>query len=249
VSSVDLSGALWQEDASTDRQEPGGWVTFVRPYLWLPRISGSLTVNGLRSRVLITQGDLLKDLQAAALLNVEATKGDHYVRFDTVGFALEDDENIPGVPDGRIDHRVEMASAELDVGVRLLDDGEQTVDVFTGLRLLYIKVRVNPKNVGVQGDTGSARWVDPIVGTRYRRTLSDTWTMILHADYGGFGIGNASTRDYQVYALAACQLGDRWQIGTGWRYIMVEHSQGSGTDRQRQHLRFSGPVLGVSYRF
>lgn len=234
-------------DADPTPQE--GWVHSVRPYAWLPRISGTLTVNGVRSRVVVTQGQLLRDLQAAASLAFEAIKGDTYIRVDTIGFTIAGDENIRGVPNGRIDHRVTLAMAEVDAGVRLLDDGVQTVDAFTGLRYLYINARINPKNVGVQGQSSSVDWVDPVIGTRYRRAFSDEWSMIFHADYGGFGIGSASTSDYQLYALAAYESGERWQFGAGWRYIMVDHAQGSGTSRQEQHLRFSGPVVGASYRF
>jgi opacity protein-like surface antigen len=236
-------------DVSAAEAGPDGWVRFVRPYVWLPRISGSLTVNGVRSRVLVTQGELVRDLKAAGSLGFEASKGDHFVRLDTVGFTIAGDENIRGVPDGRVEHRATLALAELDAGVRVLDDGAQIVDVFTGLRYLYIKARINPKNVGVQGQSSSSDWVDPVVGTRYRRALSDRWSMLLHADYGGFGIGNASKSDYQLFGLLIYEVGDRWQIGTGWRYLTAEHAQGSGTDRQEQHLRFSGPMLGASYRF
>jgi hypothetical protein len=249
TSTIELGGVFQQDAAADAGQHQNDWVYYVRPYIWLPRISGTLTVNGLRSRVVVTQGEVVRDLKAAASLAFEATKGEHYIRLDTIGFTLAGDENIRGAPNGRIDHRVSMGLAELDAGVRMLDDGEQTVDVFAGLRYLYIKARINPKNVGVQGQSSSVDWVDPIIGTRYRRVLADEWRMILHADYGGFGIGSASTSDYQLFALVAYEPGERWQFGTGWRYIMVEHSQGSGTNEQEQHLRFSGPVLGASYQF
>jgi opacity protein-like surface antigen len=247
---IKLGGALQQEDDAETQAGDDEWEVYFVPYAWLPRVSGSLTVKGVSSRLVITQGDLVSDLNSAWLIDFRAVKDDNFLRLDTVGMNLaKDDQGIPGVPNGTIDARVELAFAELDAGVQVLDEDEQSVVVFTGLRYVYIKARVNPKNVGIQGQSKSVDWVDPILGTQYRSALNDDWELLFHADYGGFGIGSASKSTYQLMGVAQWQASERWHIGGGWRYLMIQHGHGSGANKNEQHLRFSGPMLGASYRF
>jgi len=123
------------------------------------------------------------------------------------------------------------------------------MDVYAGLRYVYIKARVSPKGVGIQGQSASRDWVDPIIGSIYRHDVNDDWSMLYMADYGGFGIGSASDRTYQLAALAEFNGGGPWSFGLGYRYLMIDHSSGSNPTKDETHLRFSGPIVGAAYRF
>jgi hypothetical protein len=246
---VNTAGAL-----QTQEDDPGaseeGWEITVRPYVWIPTISGSLTISGTKTKLTISKGTLIDDLRFAGMVWVEGVKDDTFIMLDALGFTITDEFGISGVPGGKLDVRVEYALAELYGGVRLLDDGEQTVDVFTGLRYVYLKSKVNPKGVGVgAGGSESTDWVDPIIGTRYGRDLSENWGMMLRADYGGFGVGSASDHSYGFSAIAEYAATERLQYGAGWRYLAYKRSSGSGTSKNGETLRFSGPIVGLSYRF
>lgn len=245
---VEMGGALAQEDAAAKASEDE-WRFIIRPYAWLPRISGTAIVNGTGGRTKVTQGQVWRNLASAGLINLAAAKGDMVYRLDAIHFALADDTKIKGIPAGKITGRLELDLIELDAGVRVMDEKDENLDLYVGLRYIYIYGRINPKNVGVKGQSGSLDWVDPIVGAVYRRNLSDDWTMLFMADYGGFGIGSASETTYQLTTLAEYKVGERWSFGTGYRYLMIDHSSGNGANKNEQHLRFSGPVLGAAYRF
>ena len=85
-------------------------------------------------------------------------------------------------------------------------------------------------------------WTDPILAAQAKFELSDTWGLMLAADYGSF-IDDRTT--YSVTATLDYAFNENWIGRLGYRYINVEDEDGDVDFRFEQ----SGPILGVSYRF
>ena len=95
--------------------------------------------------------------------------------------------------------------------------------------------------------SGSASWVDPLVGMIYTHKFNDTWSMNLRGDIGGFGVGS----DFAWQGLASV----RWQatptVGVvgAYRYIDMDYEDGNGNKRFLYDMAISGPALGVVFSF
>ena len=83
--------------------------------------------------------------------------------------------------------------------------------------------------------------VDPIVAARVRMAFSDQWFGTLMLDAGG--LDDSTT--WQALATVGYRLNDRWAFQGGYRYLQAEWD----TDFGEASLEFSGPILGVTYRF
>jgi len=154
-------------------------------------------------------------------------------------------------------------TADLDVGIKgsiLTIAGEwrvqstpaSTVDVLLGARYLDVEPRLS---FGLNGDVASipaasrggsfeikARNWDAIVGVKARYAFGDRlqWYVPLYADIGG--------GDSKLTWQAAAGLG--YSFGWGdvvglWRYLSYELK----SDQPIQDLSFSGPMIGVTFRW
>jgi hypothetical protein len=71
---------------------------------------------------------------------------------------------------------------------------------------------------------GSKSWVDPFVGFRGRLLLTDRVYLSARADIGGFGV--ASDLTWNAVGAIGCQLNKNWSAEIGWRYLVIDYSNG-----------------------
>ena len=74
-----------------------------------------------------------------------------------------------------------------------------------------------------------------------RAQLSESFTLVVSGDYGGFDIGSSSHRTWSLSGFLAYRLGEHWELGGGWRTLELE--------RGAVDLEMSGPLVGLGYRF
>ena len=99
--------------------------------------------------------------------------------------------------------------------------------------------------------SGSASWVDPLVGLRLRHQFAPGWNFVATGDVGGFGVGSK----FSWQALAALNYdfyvhnGITWSGMAGYRALYVDYSKGSGLSEYEFNMTIYGPVIGLTARF
>ena len=93
----------------------------------------------------------------------------------------------------------------------------------------------------------SVDWVDPVVGFRGEIWPTETVRLLGWFDYGGFGIGADST--WQMFAGASYHPTPRIDLIAGYRVLAFDYEEGSGNSRIKLDLTYSGPMIGIAYKF
>lgn len=75
--------------------------------------------------------------------------------------------------------------------------------------------------------SGTADWVDPIVGLRARFNFTDRFYAVGRADIGGFGVG--SDLAWQAYAGLGWQASPRVTVELGYRCLQMDYTSGGFT--------------------
>ena len=122
---------------------------------------------------------------------------------------------------------------------------------FGGLRYHYLKQHIiasfgpiRPPRLGKSKD-----WVEPMVGGTLSLSLTEPLTLILRGDASGFGIGSASDLTWNLWAGADYAFTDRLSVKAGYRIMDIDYSNGSGFAKFGFNATFTGPFIGLTYRF
>jgi len=236
------------------------WEFSLTPYLWLPRVDASMryeTPGNGGSSVDLT--NLLKHLNGALFLSGEARKGRWGLAADLVfcDFQKEGSNvlNVGG-PGGENEVPVNTATTTSLTGYMvsvtgnysLLRSADAKLDLLAGLRYTHIGTTLDwsfatsvdslPARTGSVGQ-GVDLW-DGIVGVRGRGEFGGKWFVPYYLDAG------AGTSKFTWQGM----LGVGYAFGWGdlllvYRYLSFEQ----GDEHPVQHLYFSGPALGATFRF
>jgi len=266
-----LGSASGTATAATGAEaDDGRWHFTLTPYLWLPNVNGSadVTARGLRGAdgqdlgqvglsSEIGPNDYLSNLQMALMLIGEARKGPWsvftdvmYVDFGNEKTHLKRVTGPLGVLSTEISReaKTDLSSTvwTLAAGYTIVRDPSWNLDLFAGFRYLTMS---SDLNVSVQDENGRYLrdnkismdqdvW-DGIVGARGEVRFSDSrWFMPYYVDVGT-GSSNWT-----------------WQaiLGAGYRFdwgdvTLALRSLSYDFDKNNADVRFTGPALGVSFRW
>ena len=254
--------------------EPDKWVFSITPYLWLPNINGTLNY-GLPTGVSATPSveigadQYFSDLKMAALIAGEARKDRWSIFTDVMymNFGSEQSavKSIDFVSIGR--DRVssslnEGTSSSLKAAVwtlggsySLLKDHPGALEGLAGFRYLGFSTstdwNLTASVISPDGSRSFPRsgnvservdlW-DAIVGLRGNIPFGESnWSLTYYADLGA---GTESSSTYQW--LVGINYAFRWG---GLILVYRELYYDQSGDRLIQNMRFSGPALGVTFRF
>ena len=253
--------------------EPGRWTFSITPYLWLPNVDGTLrysTPSGASGNpeVDVPADNVLSDLKAALLIAGEARYDRWAVFTDFMYLRFGGQESkvksIDFVSIGR-----DPVSSSLDAGTSstlkglvwtlagsysVLDAHPSVLEVLGGLRYLGLKASTDWNlTTTIASPIGSATfprsgsvsesediWT-AIAGVRGRIPFGGShWSMTYYGDVGA----GSSASTYQ------------WLVGLNydfhWGGFILAYRQlyyDESSDKLVQSVRFSGPALGVTFRF
>jgi opacity protein-like surface antigen len=217
----DLSANLWINDTTVTADTPNG------------EVSQTLSFS-----------DAIENLEFAFMGTVEARNGPWSVIGDLLYFKLAEVASTPNqvlFSDVEVDSKTTVLSSYLTYRAYTTDT--MAVDVGAGFRAFWTSI--DTTFVGAAAPTESLSqdkdWVDPVVAARVRMAFSDQWFGTLMLDAGG--LDDSST--WQALATVGYRLNDQWTFQGGYRYLQAEWD----TDFGEASLEFSGPILGVTYRF
>lgn len=255
-----LQAILFSAGARADPQATP-WEFSLTPYVWLPRVDASLhyeTPGSGGSEVSMT--NVLQHLNAAFFLSGEARKGRWGLAADLVFCDFQKEgSRVPTVegPGGEVEAPVNLGTTtsltgymvSLTGNYALVQRPDLKLDLLGGLRYTHIGSTLDWSFTtsvdSLTGRTGSASqgvdlW-DGVVGFRGRAAFAGgQWFVPYYLDAG------AGTSKFTWQALAGVGYSFGWgDLLLVYRYLSFEQ----GSDRPVQHLYFSGPALGATFRF
>ncbi len=234
-------GSARAETAPSD-----GWRFALTPYIWFAGVAGEATLPRQNRDFDADFGDVLSNLDVAAMAMFEARRG----RFSLVVDGLYLGQDVSVTTPRNLAFR--GGSAELNatqlaaVGlVRAIDQPGFGLDVGAGLRSWWIDTEVTlaPGLLTGRSAKGSANFTDPLLAMRAEVRLSDHWSFFAYGDIGGFDTGSRLT--WQVLGGVSWQATQGTSLQLGYRHLSVDVSRSD----LALDLSFGGPILGVTIRF
>jgi hypothetical protein len=220
------------------------WKHELAPYLWGSAMEGTTGIGGVTADVDVSFGDILDNLEMGFMGMYRGTRDRFSISVDTIFMGLGATQRS----------RNDLAKADIDVDQFVLGAAAgyaltEKFLVLGGLR--YNDLSAEVKVTGPLGNTADAEtdesWVDPYLGAQYTIPLSDAWSLNLYGDIGGFGVG--SDLAWQGLVTFRWQLTERTGALAAYRYMDVDYESGSGSDRFKYDMAFSGPALGIVFTF
>ena len=242
---VALAALLHTANAAADT---GGWGADLEIYGWLPNNEIELE-NGRQFE--ITRDDILSDLDIFAMAAGRISKGRWSVAADLVYGDLSnqsfDSPLIPGVATFT-EGGIEALFVTPNVGYRVVDTGQQRIELYAGARYSKIDVdlvfEIDPllpggSTVTLDETVEVDNW-DAIAGVRGLHDFADKW-------YIAYTV-NAGAGDSDFTWSAKGGLGYRFESLEalfGWRHLSYD----VGSDTAIKELTVSGPFVGVIFRW
>ena len=255
------TGALAQQPAS----ETESWQFGVSIYGWFPDIAGetAFTQPGGSSEFKIDFDNILDNLEFALMGMFDMRKGRWGILTDVIYMDVGGSES--GSREATIGGRELPVNATANVDLdlkswvwtltgyyRALDQPGMTLDVVAGARYLDIEQKVNwvvTGNVGsiaVPDRTGAAEasltnW-DALIGLRGRFAFGakNAWFVPYYFDVG------AGDSDLTWQGIAGLGYAFHWgEVLAAWRYLDYDLS----SDKPIKDMNFSGPAIGVTFRW
>jgi hypothetical protein len=207
-------------------------------YLWGASLDGESGIGPLTVEVDAGFSDILDNLEIAGMAAFRFKRGRWAWMVDAQVIDLANDES-PGL-EVEADQRV----FEVDLAYEMADDleilaGARYVDVESRLRLETLLGTVESK----AGDD----WLDPLIGLRFSRPLTEKWSLTARGDVGGFGVGSNLT--WNVVLHAGYEATEGVSVAFGYRITDFDYEDGSGRERFLFDVQSKGLLSAVVFRF
>ena len=254
------------EKGKADTSQENKWQFTFIPYLWLPSVDARATVQGKTQKVKLTFSDILDNFDLFGIMGrFEAWKGNWGLILDVLYADLDGDfrNSNPLIPNNPLINKlkVDIKQANVDFAVsyqlcKLPLRKEHHFPILTiapifGGRYTYLKQELTPtiKSVLTPKLGGSKDWMEPYIGSRIVLQITKKVSGSIRWDFGGFGIGSASTKTWNLAAAIGYRFSKRYQLGLGYQIYDTDYSNGSGNDKFGFDGRLYGPKIGLMYHF
>lgn len=200
------------------------------------------SIGGVESE--LSFGDAVKNLDLAFMGALEARRGNWSIIADYMLTDLSFDGETPGPIFSASQTKLRTQFFSGYLAYTVYDGSDLAIDVAGGFRWFETDTSINflgGPTLALSAKT-SDTWIDPLVAFRLRYEITDRWSAIVSADYGGF---NSDSETFQFVASAGYAINQRLSVRGGYRFLQVDHEI-DGVDFK---LSQSGPVLGLTYRF
>ncbi|MBW2573768.1 MAG: hypothetical protein JRE61_16000 [Deltaproteobacteria bacterium] len=230
--------------------------TEIGVYGFISGIGGETKVGNVTSEVDVSFSDILENLDMAFMGFAEHRRG----KWSFIGelfyadISIDDTTAVNADLSVKLDVEVEQTMAEAFVGYRVFEqdhgDARLGVDLLGGARYNKVDVEIGVQAIQVGLTTSASRnpsedWTDGVVGIRAQYGLNNGWGFSGWADYGQ----GSDSSSYQLAGFVNYRFKNNIKVFGGYRYYDFTYEVGSGASRVELDLDFSGPMLGVAYRF
>lgn len=233
--------------AEHGRAMGSSWSFSAAPYLWATGLEGNVGLLGFPAQpVDLDFGDILENLDMGFMGVMEARNGPYVVGVDLTYARISQSIGAPvGVAATGAEATVRNTMFTMVGGYDVAPGPETDVDVVAGFRYWSVDNELAFTGGlldGIVVNDGDD-WVDPVIGVKFRTSLSESWDLAGWALLGGFGV--ASDEMWDVMAGAAYSVRDNISLFVGYRAAGVDYSQNGFVFDTIQ----SGPVIGGVFRF
>lgn len=230
--------------ATSQSASPEDWEFSVTPYVFLPRLRGTIGVLGETAEVNASFADIFRNLDFAAMGTFEARKRNWSVLVDGMYMSLSGQKVTPSILFSDIDVEVKEVVITPQVGYRVVRTERGSIDLLAGARIWHVNTHLTfqPLIRPLVDVEGSRNWVDPIVGARGTASLSPRTFVLGEFDAGGFGVGSDFTG--QVFGGVGFQLKPRVALIGGYRYLRTDYVKDAFIFR----TSLSGITLGAKFK-
>ena len=178
--------------ANADESANRNWQFSFEPYLLAASIKGDATMGRVEGVPIdVDFSAILETLQMAAMSRFEAQhKSGWGILFD-YGFMDLGADTTVGLG-GVVDAGVKQGILEV-LATRSVDVAVGELELLAGVRWWDNKVKASFDPVIIEGSLGTVineDWLDPVIGARWTRGVSERWQVQLRADVGGFGVAS-----------------------------------------------------------
>ncbi len=225
--------------ATTD----SGWNVRAAMYGWFTAMDGDVTIRGNAAPVDVKFTDIVDKIDFAFMGIVEVGRGQWSFASDLF-YAKLGADNTRGAT--VFDVGMEQFIGNFALVRNVVDDGTTRFDVYGGARVNYmssdltITNPVLPLNINV---SQSKTWVDPIIGVRVNRNLSEKLFLRGVADIGGLGIESDLT--WQAYVALGYRVSEKTALSIGYRGLGTDYTDGGFNYDVINH----GLLLGLEHSF
>lgn len=224
--------------------QDGGWTYALSAYGWFNDTDISTDTPRSQVDAELSFSDALDSLDFAFMGAVEARNGPWGIIGDLVYFKLSADASTPRgllFSDAEIESETAVLTGYLTY--RVYAGPRVAFDVGAGARVFWVGLDTTLVGAAVPTESFSQDkdWADPLLAARLRIDFDEEWFGALFLDAGGTG----DSHSWQALATGGYRLNDNWEFQGGYRYLEAEWD----TDFGEASLEFSGPILGVTYRF
>ena len=238
-------------------ESDAAWSHEATVYLWLPSVDGTSTFPSSGGDVSVDAGDILSALDMAFMGAIESRKGPWSLVADFIYLDLSDSGSStisfnpgpgPGINiDTAVDMRLKGWTSSLLLGHALHESPAYRVDLAAGMR--YFKLDADatlalngplPPTPPPRSLSSRAQLLDAIVAVRGRYAFNQDWSLRYHLD---FGTGDSDL----TWQAAGGLVWDRSWGNLKFYYRHLAYDQKDGG--LLEDFSFSGPLLGVGFRF
>lgn len=216
-----------------------GWNVRAAAYGWFTAMEGDVAIRGNTAPVDVKFSDIVDKIDFAFMGVVEVGRGQWSVASDLFYAKLGADNSVGP---NSFDVGMEQFIGNFAVVRNVVDDGTTRFDVYGGARVNYMSsdLTITPAAINA---SQSKSWVDPIIGVRVNRNLSEKMFLRGVADIGGFGIESDLT--WQAYIALGYRLSEKSALSIGYRGLGTDLTDGGFTYDVISH----GLLLGYEYSF
>lgn len=196
-------------------------------YGWGTALDGDVTLRGNNVPVDAGFDDILENLDLAVMGVVEIGNGKWSFLADLFYAELSSSNSTRNLD---FDSQLNQFIGNFVITYNLIDGSCTCFDVYTGARVNSLDADLEMTQTGdirtrVFSGSDSKTWVDPILGVRFQRELTNRFFMRGVGDIGGFGVSSDFT--WQALAGLGYHINDSGSVLLGYRGIGTDYEDGA----------------------
>jgi opacity protein-like surface antigen len=204
----------------------------------------------------VSFSDILENLDIGGMGFVEHGRGKWSFIVDAVYLKVSDEKTISRTPitSTTLDAEFEQTLLEGFVGYRVFTHNKEKtqfgIDLLGGARYNRIEAELNVQ-ASILGLTTSASrnpdedWVDGVAALRVQYGHDNGWGVSAWADIGE----GSDSSSYQFFGTVNYRFNNNIKVCFGYRLYHFDYTGDSGGRRLDLDLDYTGPMLGIAYRF
>lgn len=244
VSQVTFSNST--SSTITQLGDQHNWKFEITPYIWAINMNGTVHVGPVRAHVDQSFGDILSQLNWAAMLWLDAKK-DKFGIFGNIIYSSLSNKVTDLSAKIKTNNNFGIYSAGLSYEV--YQSGIVAIEPYAGFRYTTNQATstLTSPFINLRGSI-SQGWVDPIIGTRLLFDFTKAWHLTLAGDIGGVNTNNHYS--YNLFGVVGYKPQTMWKNTTwylGYRLLDQHYITGSGLNYFNWNMKLFGPLVGVSF--